>query len=413
MRTSRREWMKKNIALAAIAPTVLAPQRASAYSVDEIEKRLKSDRGIEGVTKHDLPTPSLLLNLDAFEANIAAMAEHAKKSSVNLRPHAKTHKCVEIARRQVGAGAIGCCTATIHEAEQLAAAGISGILITSELVGPNKMARLVRLTEQHADTMAVVDNPDHAEQLSEAAQAAKVNLNIMVDIDPVGRRTGIAAGKAAVALAKTIDKLPGLKLKGVHGYSGASSHVQGWDARKDHSETYMTPVIDSFKQMQHEGLPAQIMSGASTGTYNIDTGLDGMTELQVGSYVFMDVDYRRIGGKSGPVYEDFKPALTVLATVISKNHEDRATLDSGLKAFATDRDFGPEVMGYQGVSYGFGGDEHGILTLDNPSKPVRLGDKIELIVPHCDPNVNLYDRMYCTLGDRVVDSWMVTGRGYS
>ena len=412
MRTSRREWMKKNMALAAMAPTVLAPQHARAYSVDEIEKRLKSGR-IEGVTKHDLPTPSLLLDLDAFEANIAGMAEHAKKSSVNMRPHAKTHKCVEIARRQVGAGAIGCCTATIHEAEQMAAAGISGILITSELVGPNKIARLVRLAAQHADTMAVVDNPDHAGQLSEAAQAAKVNLNIMVDIDPVGRRTGIAAGKAAVALAKMIDKLPGLNLKGVHGYSGVSSHVQGWDARKDHSETYMTPVIDSFKQMQREGLPAQIMSGASTGTYNIDTGLDGMTELQVGSYVFMDVDYRRIGGKSGPVYEDFKPALTVLATVISKNHDDRATLDSGLKAFATDRDFGPEVMGYQGVSYGFGGDEHGILTLDNPSKPVRLGDKMELIVPHCDPNVNLYDRMYCTRGDRVVEMWMVTGRGYA
>ena len=337
MRTSRREWMKNNIGMAAIAPTVLAPQRARAYSVDEVEKRLKSGRGIQDVTKHDLPTPALLVDLDALEANIAGMAEHAKKSSVHLRPHAKTHKCAEIARRQVGAGAIGCCTATIHEAEQMAAAGIGGILITSELAGPNKMARLVRLTRRHADTMAVVDNPEHARQLSEAARAAKVDLNIMVDIDPVGRRTGATPGKTAVALAKTIDKLPGLKLRGVHGYSGASSHVEGWDARKDHSETYMTPVIDSFQQMQRDGLPAEIMSGASTGTYNIVTGFDGMTELQVGSYVFMDVDYRRIGGKSGQVYEDFRPALTVLATVISKNHDDRATLDSGLKAFATDR----------------------------------------------------------------------------
>ena len=412
MRTSRREWMKNNIGMAAIAPTVLAPQRARAYSVDEVEKRLKSGRGIQDVTKHDLPTPALLVDLDALEANIAGMAEHAKKSSVHLRPHAKTHKCAEIARRQVGAGAIGCCTATIHEAEQMAAAGIGGILITSELAGPNKMARLVRLTRRHTDTMAVVDNPEHAGQLSEAAQAAKVDLNIMVDIDPVGRRTGITPGKTAVALAKTIDKLPGLKLRGVHGYSGASSHVEGWDARKDHSETYMNPVIDSFKQMQRDGLPAEIMSGASTGTYNIDSGFDGMTELQVGSYVFMDVDYRRIGGKSGQVYEDFRPALTVLATVISKNHDDRATLDSGLKAFATDRDFGPEVIGYEGVSYRFGGDEHGILTLDNPSKPIRLGDKIELIVPHCDPNVNLYDRMYCTRGDRVVETWKVTARGH-
>ncbi|MEX2299817.1 MAG: DSD1 family PLP-dependent enzyme [Bryobacterales bacterium] len=404
--------MKKTIAAATVAgPTVLLG-RASAYSLTEIEKHLQSNKGISGVTKNDLPTPALLVDLDRLEANIRRMADHAKNAGVQLRPHAKTHKCVEIARRQLEAGAIGACTATIREAEALSFEGIGGLLITSEMVGPNKMERLIRLTKQRPETMSVVDNPWHAEQLSEAAQAAKVQLNVMVDIDPMGRRTGTEPGKKAVELAKKIDQLPNLKLRGVHGYSGASSHVEGFEARKEHSAKVMGPVIDSFRQMQRDGLPAEIMSGASTGTYNIDPALGGMTELQVGSYVFMDVDYRKIGGQSGGVYEDFQPALTVLATVISKNYDDRATTDAGLKAFATDRKFGPEVVGVQGVDYRFGGDEHGILQWEHPSREIRLGEKLEMLVPHCDPNVNLYDRIFCVRGDQVREVWKVTARGH-
>lgn len=403
--------MKKTISAATVEGPTVSLSRTDAYSLSEIEKRLQSGHSVSGVTKHDLPTPSLLVDLDRLEANIARMAEHAKKSGVHLRPHAKTHKCAEVARRQLEAGALGICTATIHEAEALAAEGIHGLLLTSETVGPNKVHRLIRLTKNNPDTMAVVDHLQQAEQLSEAAQAAKVQLNIMVDIDPIGRRTGIEPGEKAVELAKRIDQLPNLKLCGVHGYSGSSSHVEGFEVRKEHSAKAMGPVIESFRQMQRAGLPVKIMSGASTGTYNIDPAFDGMTELQAGSYVFMDVDYRRIGGQSGAVYDDFQPALTVLATVVSKNHDDRATTDAGLKAFATDRKFGPEVVGIQGVDYRFGGDEHGILLLENPSRNIRLGDKVEMMVPHCDPNVNLYDRMYCVRGDEVKEVWKVTARG--
>lgn len=405
--------MKENLAVATLAPTFMTPNKVKGYSVDEVEKRLDAQNPIEGVEKQDLPTPALLLDLNRLENNLATMNEYAKSQSVNLRPHAKTHKCAEIAHRQIAMGALGVCTATIYEAEQMDKAGIGGILITSELVGPNKIGRLVRLTKKRPDTMAVVDSAEHATQLSEAAGAAKVNLNVLIDIDPVGRRTGVAPGETAVELAKTIDRMQNLKFCGVHGYSGASSHVVGFDARKKHSIQYMTPVIESFRKMQRDGLPAEIMSGTSTGTYNIDPAL-GMTELQVGSYVFMDIDYRIIGGngENAELYEDFQQSLTVLATVISQNYSDRATLDSGLKAFATDRDFGPEVVGYRGVKYRFGGDEHGILTLDEPDPAVNLGDKVELVVPHCDPNVNLYDRMYCTRGNKVVDVWKVIGRGH-
>ena len=219
----------KTTAAAALGPTLLAP-RAHAYELAEIERRLAIG-GPGGVLKEDLPTPSLLVDLDRLEGNIAAMAKHAMGAGVDLRPHAKTHKTPEIARRQLAAGALGVCAATIREAEALEAEGLGGLLITGELVGPNKIARLVRLTRKAPETMAVVDNAPHAEQLSEAAVAAKVELNIMVDVDPVGRRTGIAPGPGAVELAKTVDRLDGLRLRGVHGYSGASSHVQGFEAR--------------------------------------------------------------------------------------------------------------------------------------------------------------------------------------
>lgn len=403
--------MKQTLATAALASAVPAAHHKTSYNLDEIERKLAKGSGISGVHKADLPTPSLLLNLDHFEHNLNHAADHAKKHGLDLRPHAKTHKTSEIAKRQLAKGALGVCCATIREAEAMSAAGIPGILVTGELVGPNKIARLVRLTQKAPDTMAVVDSPLHAEMLSEAAQASKVKLNIMVDIDPTGRRTGIAPGPEAVELGKKVDQLPGLELWGVHGYSGASSHVKGFQERKQHSEKFMIPVIESFMGMQKAGAPARIMSGASTGTYNIDSGLDGMTELQVGSYAVMDIDYRRIGGKGNDeVYTDFKPALTVLATVISKNYDDIATIDSGIKSFATDRTFGPEPL-LEGVTFSINGDEHGRLHLENAKTQVAFGDKVELIVPHCDPNVNLYDRMYVCRGDDVVEVWKIDARG--
>ena len=412
MKVTRRSWIAMTVSLAT-TPTWLSAKTRSGYSLGEVEKRLHSGKGMEGMTKEDLPTPSLLVDLDLLESNIAKMSQHAKASSIHLRPHAKTHKCPEIARLQVEAGALGVCTSTIHEAEVMAAAGIKELLITSELVGKNKVERLLRLTREQPGTMSVVDNARQAEQLNEAASANKLTLNVMIDIDPIGRRTGILPGDDAVGLAERIMKLPQLKLRGIHSYSGASSHVAGFEARQEHSHRVMQAPLESFFRMQKAGMPVEIMSGGSTGTYNIDTSLKGMTELQTGSYVFMDVDYRRVGGKNGTVYEDFAPSLSVLATVTSKNHADRATIDAGYKAFATDRKFGPEIKGLSGVDYQFNGDEHGALLLNNPSREVQLGDRLEFIVPHCDPNVNLYDRIFCVRGDRVVAVWPIAARGYS
>ncbi len=412
---SRRTFLQSGLAAtaaAAAAPALAATKPAASYTGAEIDERLASGRGLDGLTKADLPTPALLLDLDAFEANVARLRDHTRAAGIALRPHAKTHKCPEIARRQLAAGALGICVATIREAEAMAAAGITGLLITSELAGPEKIRRLLRLAARQPDTMAVTDSLEHAQQLDAAAAAAGQKLNVFLDIDPGSRRTGVQAGEPAKHLARAIMRLPHLALRGVHCYSGASAHVVGFDARRTHSHTAMAPAIATFRDLRAEGLPLEILSGGSTGTYNIDPELKDMTELQCGSYVFMDVDYRRIGGRGGALYDDFASALTVLATVISRNEPKRATIDAGLKAFATDKRFGPDAKDLPGLKYSWGGDEHGILDLAAAPRDVRLGERLEFIVPHCDPNVNLYDRLYCLRGDKVEAVWPVA-RGYA
>lgn len=396
---SRRSFLHGAIGLAALSPwSHLAAATGPASLI-----RMKDE----------LPTPALLLDLDLFEANLARMARHARATGIALRPHAKTHKCVEIARRQIAAGALGVCVATLREAEAMAAGGIGGLLITSELVGPEKIKRLIALTRRQPDTMSVIDDARHAVELDAAAGAAKLRLNVLLDVDPGSRRTGVAPGDPARALARQVAKLPHLVLRGIHSYSGASAHVTGFAARQAHSAKAMAPAIATFRDLRQEGIPLEILSGGSTGTYNIDPDFQALTELQVGSYVFMDVDYRRIGGRGGAVYDDFGASLSVLATVISKQERNRATVDAGFKAFATDRKFGPEPKAPAGAVYSWGGDEHGILDLQNAGRDVQLGERIEFIVPHCDPSVNLYDRIYRVRGDRVEGVWRIAARGGS
>ena len=411
MNPSRRTFLRGGLGLATAVSSLNLCRVAAAQPAADLEAKTAGERGLNGLTKHDLPTPALVLDLDAFESNLARMSRHARAAGVALRPHAKTHKCVEVARRQLAAGALGVCVATLREAEAMAAGGIGGLLITSEMVGPDKIRRLIRLTTRQPDTMAVVDHPHHAEQLNAAAAAAKIRLNVLIDIDPGSRRTGVPPGVPAKELARHVARLPHLTLRGIHCYSGASAHVVGFEARRIHSEKAMTPAIATFAELRRAGLPLEILSGGSTGTYNIDPDFKAMTELQVGSYVFMDVDYRRIGGKSGPIYDDFGAALSVIATVISKPERNRATVDAGFKAFATDRKFGPELREPAGVGFNWGGDEHGILDLQHASRDVQLGDRLEFIVPHCDPNVNLYDRLYCLRGEKLEAVWPVA-RGY-
>jgi D-serine deaminase-like pyridoxal phosphate-dependent protein len=362
--------------------------------------------------KDELPTPALLVDLDAFEANVKLMAEHCKRAGCGFRPHAKTHKCPEIARRLVSAGALGATVATLPEAEAMVAGGIRGVLLTSPIVERNKIARMVELAKKGGEVMLSVSHPREVELLGEATEANRVTLDVLVDLDVGDRRTGILPGKSAVELAQVIAKQKGLRLRGVQAYSGRSSHTKGFENRAKVSREAMTKAVETRDLIAKEGLDAPIVSGGSTGTYNIDSEIRGVTELQVGSFIFMDANYRAIGGKNGDkVYTDFQPSLFVLTTVVNTTHPELVSLDAGTKAFATDVRELPEAKSWEGVTYGRSGDEFGRLTpAVKGAKLPRLGDRLEFIVSHCDPTVNLYDRIYAVRGDRVEEVWAVVAR---
>ena len=370
-----------------------------------------SNDNLIGQNKSELSTPSLCLDLNIFEANLQKMSEHVKRSRIGLRPHAKSHKCPQIALRQVNSGALGVCAATIDEAEAISRAGVNGILITSEMVGRHKIDRLVALTSAAPDTMSVVDSPVHVDELEQAASAAGVRPGVLIDMDLGLKRTGVATVDAGVSLAEKICATSTLQLRGVSAYSSLSAHVAGFEERRAHSLKAMEPAVELMSRLRRAGMPAEILSGGSTGTYNIDPEIEGMTELQAGSYIFMDVDYHLIGGKTSAAFDDFGFSLTVIATVISKSHDGVATVDAGFKALATDRPFGPELKGRPGVKYHFGGDEHGILEIRDGEDNLRVGDRLEFFVPHCDPTVNLYDRIHCIRNDRIEAVWGIA-RGY-
>ncbi len=359
---------------------------------------------------HDLPTPALVLDLDSFESNVDKMSRFVRERGVALRPHAKTHKCVEIARRQLQKGAIGISVATLAEAELMARAGIRGLLITAETVGEPKVSRLMRLLSDAPDTLVVVDDASNVDELQQAAASSGAHIPVLIDLDVGHDRTGVLPGEPARILAAHIEQARNLDLKGICAYAGHVAHVVSFDDRLASSQQAMAQAVDTRELLARGGHNMGILSGASTGTYNIDADVEGLTEIQAGSYVFMDVDYRRIGGQSGVIYDDFSPALTVLATVVHRSG-DKAIVDAGLKAFASDRAFGPEPLTLTGVRYEFAGDEHGRLRLESPSRDVRLGDKLRFIIPHCDPTVNLFDRIYCVRGESVEDVWSIMDRG--
>ena len=349
------------------------------------------------LTKQQIPTPALLLDLDKFETNLARMAARIQESGKSLRPHAKAHKCPEIAKRQIAAGAIGVCVATVAEAELMAAAGIPGLLLTSPVADPIKMARIVR-----TGAMVVVDHPQQVaaydEVMGEAARASKRKLDVLVDLDVGDHRTGARSPEDAAEIAEAVDQATHLELRGIQAYSVLGSHAGGLEERKRVSRESFQVASRALGIMLRRGLSTEIVTGGSTGTWEIDTTVPDLTELQAGSYLLMDLAYRREG-------LDFQHALSVMATVVSANHAGFVTVDAGYKAFATDRGYGPEPVNLPGSSYRWGGDEFGYV--DMPDGLPKLGGRLEFIPPHCDPTTNLYDRIYACRGEQVEAVWPV------
>ena len=405
---SRRRFLQS-----AGAAAVFVPTSVKGYTSEEM-RAFGSDGVIEAdISKWELDTPALCVDLDALEANLATMQRTVSRNGIASRPHAKTHKTPAVARLQLESGSVGICTAKVSEAVAMYEHGIDRILMTTTNVTPFKISQAMGLRKWCEGFVQATDSPRNARELSDAAQAAGIVADVVADVDPGGHRTGITAGQPALELAQLIDRLPGLRLRGMLCYDGGAQHVKGFDARKTRALERLVPAAETFASMQRSGLNTEIFSGGGTGTYNMDHETPGLTDVQVGSFVFMDAQYLAIGGQAdAEVYSDFQPSLTILTTVVNDQYEGRATTDAGAKACTINRPW-PIVKGETGMAYTSGSDEFGTLRYEDPSRTYRVGEKLEVIVSHCDPVVNLYDQMYATRNDRVEAVWRIAARGMS
>ena len=366
--------------------------------------------GVKG-SRSRLNTPALLLDRDALEANIAAMAAHVRRAGIGLRPHSKGAKSIEIARRQMAAGAAGICCTTIGEAEVIAGAGIAGVLITSPVVTPPMIERLVALDGQARGLMVVAYNPANVDALAAAARAAGKPISIDVELDVGQGRTGVTSVDAAIALARRIRASGDLRFAGVQAYYGHLQHVAGFADRKAAAGAQIERVRPLLAGLGAAGLAPGIVTGGGTGTFDIDPAGGVYTELQPGSYPFMDREYLEIemaADRASP----FVASLFVQASVVSANREGFAVVNAGYKSFATEGGM-PRVVAPRlaGATYRLMGDEHGGIDYDPKGGRLAVGDTVEFLAPHCDPTINLYDRYHLVRGDTLVGIWPVDARG--
>jgi len=358
-----------------------------------------------------LCTPALVLDLAALERNLLAMAAFCDRHGVALRPHAKTHKSVEVARRQLGTGAIGISVATIGEAERLTDGGIGNLLITSPLATPAKLRRLRALLDRAEGLMVVADSVAGIDALAEAVAGTDRQLIVLVDIAVGRQRTGCTGTEQALAVARRIAGSNSLSFGGVQAYAGHLQHTAEIAERQRLGETEAAKAGEVTARLQAEGLAPRMITGAGTGTHAQDAAGGLFTELQCGSYAFMDVQYQHVTLRPDAP-QPFEPALFVRTSVISANAAGHVTTDAGLKHFATD---GPRPLiargAPNGAEYHFFGDEHGRIELADAPRHLPVGTALECITPHCDPTVNLYDVYHVVHGDTLVDIWPIDARG--
>jgi D-serine deaminase-like pyridoxal phosphate-dependent protein len=378
---------------------------ASRYA--ELEARI-ARHDLKNLFKEDLPTPCMIVDLEILEKNLNTMADHCRKTGLQLRGHVKVHKSPEIAKRQAALGSIGVTCATVAECELMAKAGIKGVLLTRQPTSRNNIGRTVALARGEPTFGTVVDDPLVAEWLQEAAAAEGVTLRTVVDVYAGMTRHGIEPGGPAIDLAKKVDSSKNLKLIGLMGYSGGASHTKGWNERKKKSQDDLAGLLESVAMARAAGLPVSIVTGGSTGTYNIDSESKSLTELQAGSFVFMDTLYRQIGGRQDPTaYSDFGLALTVMTTVISKRHPNQVTIDAGNKALLRPTD---EVKGCPEVKVENHGAEYGALVSKDSDRDFELGERAELYPSNLDMSTSVYDRYYVARGEQIIDVWPIMGR---
>jgi 3-hydroxy-D-aspartate aldolase len=366
-----------------------------------------------GAPYSEIDTPALLIDLDAFERNLGAMARDMQRLGVRFRPHAKTHKSPIVAAKQIALGAVGICCQKVAEAEVFVTSGMGDVLITNEIVGAQKLARLAELA-RHARIGVCVDNIEGVDALAAAVHRTGTRVNVLAEIDIGGKRCGIAPGQAAVDLVRRITLHPSLRFAGLQAYFSSAQHMRSPTERRAAIFAARELTVHTRNLLGEAGVECRTIGGAGTGTYQLEGASGVWNELQPGSYIFMDADYAKNTHDvttGGPVFEH---ALFVMSTVMSLSAE-RAVLDAGHKALSNDSGF-PTLFGNGAVRYERPADEHGVLDLTGSTWRPVLGEKVLLIPGHCDPTVNLYDwyvgvRGFTTPSAHVETLWPVAARG--
>ena len=353
-----------------------------------------------GANYLDLDTPSLLLDLDVLENNIAKMAEFISDVPCSLRAHSKSHKCPTIAHMQIAAGAIGICCQKLGEAEIMAHHGIKDILITNQIVGRTKISRLINLLAIADDLKVAVDSHKNVEELASASEASGDHLGVFIEIDVGMGRCGVLPGEPAVELAKLIDRLPNLELVGLMGYEGHCVNIIDFVERRKLTHEANSRLLQARDDLEDAGIGVGIISAGGTGTYNITGRYPGITEIEAGSYIFMDTTYRQ-------VLKDFDHSLSVLATVISKPADNRIVLDIGIKTLVGD--FGtPAIQELRPALKCELNEEHSLWFYEDAMDELGVGEKVRVLPGHCCSTVNMHDHYYVLQDDRVVDIWEIS-----
>ena len=357
---------------------------------------------LPGTPIEELDTPCIIVDLDVAEANIAKLQAAANEMGVDVRPHSKTNKSPYWVRKQIEAGAIGVCCAKVGEAEVMVEAGVSDVMIPNQVIGKNKIARLVALARS-ANVIVAVEDSGNVDELSDASVAAGAELGVIVEVNVGMNRCGVD-GDGAVDLAKQIEAAPGLRFDGLMGYEGHTVAERDFEVRKTEAEKAMGILTGAADQIREAGIDVEIVSAAGTGTYNISGRVPGVTELQCGSYIFMDGDYLE-------VFNDFEPALSVLATVISRQKEDVAIVDMGLKSISMDRGLA-EVISPASASIIKHSEEHTQVSLpDAASQALKIGDKVQSRPTHGDTTINLHEYYFGVRNGKLEQAIPIPGRG--
>jgi D-serine deaminase-like pyridoxal phosphate-dependent protein len=350
----------------------------------------------------EVDTPALILDLDGLEKNLRTLKEKLP-GRIRLRPHAKTHKSPDIARRQIDAGAVGVCCQKVSEAEAMVEGGVADVLVSNQVVGAQKLERLAALSRR-ARVGVCVDDRSNLQAIGRSG----AKLDVYVELDLGMRRCGVQPGAPAVALAREAGKFPNLRFAGLQAYHGRAQHVRTMEERHAIIETAAQHVFHTRKKLEEAGLPCPIVTGAGSGTFMFEVGSGAWDEIQPGSYVFMDLDYAR--NEWAPPLPRFEHALFVLSTVMSRPAPALAVLDAGLKASSVDSGM-PAVWQRPGLTYARASDEHGCVEIAAGATAPALGEKLLLVPGHCDPTVNLYDWYVCVREGVVEALWPVAARG--